>query len=127
MSDDSLRLISGLGSLSYEQARLEKGARELEHARSVSKGVGRATDPARHEERQQEIRQAATQFEALLLQQMLKSRWATVPSEGVLGGSREEEYYRDMLSEGIAESIAEQSSIGIRDVLIKDLNRLDKN
>jgi flagellar protein FlgJ len=69
----------------------------------------------------------AEQFEAMLVKQMIDSMWSTVPKEGVLSGSREEELYRDMLNEAIANSIAEGKGMGIKDVILKDINKLSKN
>jgi len=64
---------------------------------------------------------AATDFEALLLQDMLKSMWsAEVPKDGMLTGSREEEQYRDMLNEALSKNIAEHKSVGIRDVIMRE-------
>lgn len=70
--------------------------------------------------------QAAVQFEALILQEMMKSMWKTVPDGGVLSGSREEETYRDMLNEAVAQSIASGKGVGIKDVIAKDINKLEK-
>ena len=74
----------------------------------------------------QDPKQAAQQFEALLLQEMLKSMWTTVPQGGMLSGSHEEKMYRDMLNEAMADSISEGRGIGIKDVILKDLSKLSK-
>lgn len=74
----------------------------------------------------QDPKQAAQQFEALLLQEMLKSMWATVPQGQLLSGSHEESMYRDMLNEAVADSIAQGKGIGVKDVILKDLNSLEK-
>ncbi len=72
--------------------------------------------------------EAARDFEALLVKEMLESMWATVPSQGgILGGSKEEEYYRDMLNQGLAKNIADGAGIGIKDVIYKDIKKLDDN
>ena len=70
--------------------------------------------------------QAAQQFEALLVGEMLKSMWASVPKGQLLSGSHEESLYRDMLNEAIATSIAEGQGIGVKDVIFKDIKRLEK-
>lgn len=72
-------------------------------------------------------KQAAQQFEALLLQEMLKSMWATVPQGQLLSGSHEEKMYRDMLNEAVADSISKGRGVGIKDVILKDLEGLPKN
>lgn len=126
MANDAIGNVGNIGLHSYEQAKFEKASKSVSRINGAVKAAEKEQGKELSVKKQEEIREAATQFEALLLQQMLKSMWATVPSEGVLGGSREEEYYRDMLNEGLAESLAERQSIGIRDIIIKDLNRLEK-
>lgn len=70
---------------------------------------------------------AATQFEALLLQQMLQSMWKTVPkSEEGLSGSREEELYRDMFTETVAQDIAEKQSFGLKEAVLGEMDQEDK-
>jgi flagellar protein FlgJ len=74
----------------------------------------------------QDSKQAAQQFEALLVQEMLKSMWATVPKGELLSGSHEESMYRDMLNEAVASSISEGRGMGIKEVILKDLDGLRK-
>jgi flagellar protein FlgJ len=69
---------------------------------------------------------AAQQFEALLIQQMLESMWSSVPQKGLLSGSNEEAMYRDMLNEALATSISEGKGLGIKDVMLKDFNKVKK-
>jgi flagellar protein FlgJ len=69
---------------------------------------------------------AAEQFEALLVHEMLKSMWQTVPKGELLSGSSEEQTYRDMLNEALASSISEGRGIGIKDVILNDINSMQK-
>jgi len=69
----------------------------------------------------EQIRAAATDFEALLLHQMLNTMWKTVPKGGLVSGSREEEMYRDMLNEQLAQQIAQDQGIGIKEVIMREL------
>jgi Rod binding domain-containing protein len=68
---------------------------------------------------------AAQQFEALLVQKMLESMWDTIPKNGLMG-SNEEETYRGMLNEALANSISEGRGVGIKDVIMKDFTKLNK-
>lgn len=74
----------------------------------------------------QDPQEAARQFEALLIQEMLKSMWAAVPQGEILSNSSEEKMYRDMLNEATADQISRGQGIGIKDVILKDINRLNK-
>lgn len=75
---------------------------------------GAKADPKRAEE-------AATQFEAVLVQQMMKSMWQSVPKSGLLSGSSEEELYQDMLQQEVAQHISKYQSLGIKDMVLKEL------
>jgi len=106
--------MSQISQLQNLQNRVEK-ASEIE--RDVKGG---RTSGAR------DIDKAATEFEALLLQEMLKSMWKNVPSEGLISGSREEELYRDMLNEAMAKNISENQSIGIKEVILREMKNDEK-
>lgn len=67
------------------------------------------------------MREAAQQFEGLLIQQMLKSMWETVPQGGLLTGSQEEQQYRDMLGQAYAEELSKGQGIGIKEVIYKEM------
>lgn len=73
-----------------------------------------------------QIDKAAQDFEALLLQQMFKSMWNTIPASESMLGSREEEYYRDFLNEELAREVSSGQGIGIKAVIKKDIQKLQK-
>ncbi|MCB0311000.1 MAG: rod-binding protein, partial [Bdellovibrionales bacterium] len=72
----------------------------------------------------QEMEKAATDFEAMLLRQMFQAMWQSVPKGDLLSGSEEEKLYRDMFNEHLADEVAENASIGIKDVILRDLKGL---
>jgi Rod binding domain-containing protein len=72
-----------------------------------------------------EQEKAATDFEALLLHQMLNSMWATVEQSSAVEKSHEEKLYRDMLNEALAQSLAKERSIGIKDAILQDMQKLE--
>ncbi len=70
---------------------------------------------------------AAAGFEALLLHQMLKSMWETVETTGLMGeNSNEAQIYRDMLNQAISDSISEGPGIGVKKMLLQQLNKVEK-
>lgn len=113
-----------VGSFAAENAR---GAGLLQQAQRNATAQGKSGTSAAQRpfepSEQEKIRQekAAKEFEALLLHTMIRTMWRTVPKEGVLGKSREEEYYQDMLSEALAENISENQSIGIKEVILREM------
>ena len=66
-------------------------------------------------------KEAARQFEALLLHQMFNSMSANVPKDSLIGGAREDEFARDMYNQALADSISKGKGIGVRDILEKEL------
>lgn len=92
----------------------------------VLRGASRAEQLASsvnqpRKDRPQDIQQAAADFEALLLHQMFQSMWATVPQQGLISGGREEQYFRDMFTDGLARDISQGPGIGIKEVIMREL------
>lgn len=109
----NLRLTAAQAQLEQASQPKKAGAAgELEAGKTGTASSGKA-------------REAATQFEALLLQQMLQSMWSSVPKDGLLG-SNEEDTYRDMLNEALAKEIADGQGIGIRDVICEEMEKQEK-
>ncbi len=112
MSDEAKLLSSAgdLGSLRLGAARADEIVRKVEQG-------------ARSGGEDKKIEQAAAQFEALLVQQMFGSMWKTVSvgEGGLLTGSREEELYRDMFNQALAEKLSETQSIGIKEQILKEI------
>ncbi len=132
MPDDSnpfrITGLSGmLGASLNSQRGLEATAKRMEGLKNASNSGKIAGQPGAKGQ-QDEVTKAATQFEALLLHQMLNEMWKSVPKDSLFDdGGHEQEMYRDMLNEGIANDIAEKQSIGIRDAVIRDMQkRLNK-
>ncbi|RMF69079.1 MAG: hypothetical protein D6740_09950 [Alphaproteobacteria bacterium] len=57
--------------------------------------------------------EAARQFEAVFLQQMLKPMFASVGRDPLFGGGAGEEIYRDFLVDALARALAKAGGIGI--------------
>lgn len=71
------------------------------------------------------VEAAAQQFEGMLLQQMLSAMWKTVPESPMFGKSQELDIYRDMLNEAVSNSIATGRGIGIKEVIARDIRKLE--
>ena len=108
--------LQGLDGLT--KARLDSMKTTLKQVRGSSDDAEKSGSV-----KEAEIEKAATDFEALLLGQMLKSMWKSVESSGLLSGSREESMYRDMLNDSLAKDIANGQGIGIKEVIVRDLKK----
>jgi flagellar protein FlgJ len=69
-----------------------------------------------------ELEQASRQFEALLLNFMIREMRATVPESSLFPPSMAQEMFTSMLDEQYADSMAENGGIGLRRLLIEQLN-----
>ncbi len=73
-----------------------------------------------------EAAKAAEQFEGLLLHQMLQSMWKTVPKNELFGSSTADDFFNDMFQEALSTSISEGRGIGVKEVLERELKKLEK-
>jgi len=89
----------------------------------IKEATGQVPNAAHGAHSAAEIEKAGTQFESLLLQQMMKSMWNTTSTKDSLLGSKDEETYRDMFNQAMADNIAQGQGIGIKGVITKELNK----
>ncbi|MBQ3442828.1 MAG: rod-binding protein [Selenomonadaceae bacterium] len=79
--------------------------------------------PAEVAQRNQEIKEASVQLEALLLKMMYTEMWKTVPKNELFGSSNAMDIYRDMYNEEITKKAAEAGGIGLADYIYKQLTK----
>ena len=124
-------LLAGISPLhSRDLAQMQSWqnkARQLAQLEKTNNSKGLAAEPGAKGENSKIIK-AATEFEALLLHQMMSAMWSTVPKDGGFDGGKDGETYRDMLNEATARNIAEGQGIGIKEVIVRELkSRASKN
>jgi Rod binding domain-containing protein len=110
-----------VSSLAQGSAKVEQAMEQSQIARQGAVDTGKSNVAGDTKK----VDEAARNFEALLLHQMLKSMWESVPAGGLFGDSNEAQMYRDMFNEALADSISEGQGIGVRDMVAKDLKRLE--
>ncbi|NIM06527.1 MAG: hypothetical protein GTO55_08870 [Armatimonadetes bacterium] len=69
----------------------------------------------------QRLKEACAEFEAIFLTHMLRCMKATVPDGGLLPKSSGEKIFEDMFDEQIAREIAKTGTLGLADILLRDL------
>lgn len=74
-------------------------------------------------QRNQEIREASVQLEALLLKMMYTEMWKTVPKDELFGESNAMDIYRDIYNEEITKKAAEGGGIGLADYIYNQLTK----
>ncbi len=71
-------------------------------------------------------REAAEQFEAVFLSQMLAPMFETVPTDGFMGGGHAEQVYRGMMVEEMSKELAKQGGVGIADSVYREILKLQE-
>tara|TARA_R110002096_G_scaffold23725_3_gene75430 strand:+ start:710 stop:1042 length:333 start_codon:yes stop_codon:yes gene_type:complete len=72
------------------------------------------------------MRQAAEDFEAVFLTQMIKPMFDTLPTDGMFGGGQAENIYRGLMVEEFGKSLAKNGGIGIADSVYRELLKLQE-
>lgn len=110
-----------------QDVMLERNLRQSEKLKDSTatniKSLGSSLDAKAAQDR---AVKAATDFEALMIQQMLSAMWQAIPKDGLLSGGNEEEIYRDMLNQQIASDMAKHQSIGLKDMVLKEFKSQEK-
>ena len=73
--------------------------------------------------RNQEIRDASVQLEAIMLKMMFTEMWKTVPKDELFKDDNAMEIYRDMYNEELTKVAAEGGGIGLADFIYKQLTK----
>lgn len=73
------------------------------------------------------MRHAAAEFEAIMVQMMFKSMRSDEPTEGVLETSNAEQIYRDMLDGRVAQELAHRQSMGLGEEIYRQVAEMEGN
>ncbi|MBE8954764.1 MAG: rod-binding protein [Quinella sp. 2Q5] len=107
------------------QEQLKAAQDKLNGSKSTTK-IQTMTD-AEVAKRNQEIRDASVQLEAILLKMMYTEMWKTVPKDKLFsnGNDNAMEIYRDMYNEELTKKVAEGGGIGLADFIYRQLTETD--
>lgn len=72
------------------------------------------------------MRQAAEDFEAIFITQMIKPMFETLPTDTMFGGGQAETIYRGLMVEEFGKSVAKNGGIGIADNVYRELLKLQE-
>jgi Rod binding domain-containing protein len=78
------------------------------------------------EEQKLKAREAAEEFEAIFIAQMLNPMFETVETDSLMGGGPAEGVYRSMMVEEASRSIAKKGGIGIADNVYRELLKMQE-
>ncbi|MFM9891155.1 MAG: rod-binding protein [Rickettsiales bacterium] len=86
-------------------------------------GRGKAISKSQNEAK---VNEAAADFEAQFISQMLENMFATVDTKESLGGDDSQEIYRSMLVDQYGKAISKAGGIGIADHVKREILRLQE-
>ena len=75
---------------------------------------------------QHEIQKAAQDFEAVLLNMVIKAMWKTIPESGLFEKNNSTQIYEGLMHSSLSEEIAGNGGMGIAKVLYQQLSREQK-
>lgn len=79
--------------------------------------------PSVNKSDQSALKEACREFEAIFLEQMLKSMRKTVPENGLMDGGMAEDIFEDMLYENYAGKMSESADLGLADMLYRQISQ----
>ena len=103
------------------QAELAAASNRL--SKAANKGIMTAEDLA---QRDQDLKDAAVQMEALYLKMIYADMWKTVPKDTLFGDDNAMEIYRDMYHEELTKQMAMDGGIGLADFIYQQLSQTRK-
>lgn len=71
-------------------------------------------------------REAAIDYEATFISQMLEHMFETVPTDGLFGGGQGERVFRSMLNQEYGKAIANRGGVGIADNVLNEIIRIQE-
>ena len=118
---DSLSQYNALFSNATGSGAVQRAAADLRHA---SNSAQAKTGPS--EQKLEHAKQAAEDFEAVFLAQMLGPIFDSLETEGPFGGGSGEKIYRSLLVQEYGKAIAKSGGIGISDAVQREILQLQE-
>jgi len=75
---------------------------------------------------QHELQKAAQDFEAVLLNMVIKAMWKTIPESGLFEKNNSTQIYEGLMHSSLSEEMARNGGMGIAKVLYQQLSREQK-
>ena len=91
-------------------------------SKALEQSLKRLQDSASRSEEDEQVRKVSKDMESLFVKLLLDSMQKTVPEDGLLGNSSAMDTWRDMFNEKLALKVTEQNSIGLADMIYRQLS-----
>ena len=100
------------------QAALDSVTEKIDNA---TKKIVDVMSPEEIQQRDDDLRQASTELEAILLKMMYNEMYKTVPKDELFGDDNAMDIYRDMYNEEITKVAAQGGGIGLADYIYQHM------
>ncbi len=91
--------------------------------------INQASSPEKPESQSgsnpEQLRQKCQDFEAIMVQAMLKSMRASVPDGGLLPKGNDQKIFQDLMDQKVAVEMTRKQGMGIADALFRQLQKLE--
>lgn len=98
----------------------------LEHDGESYLEIDGTSSVDKEKSRNAKLLKAAQGFEAIFVRQLMKTMRTSLPGEGIFGKGSAGEIYGDMMDNAVAEVISKRGSLGIADVIYRQLVHEDE-
>jgi peptidoglycan hydrolase FlgJ len=95
-------------------------------AQNSISGLSKAQTMARNAMTEEKAREAAQEFEAVFLTQILETMYSGIEPNETFGGGNAEKIFRSMINEKTAQSMAKNGGIGLADAVYAEIIRLQE-
>ncbi len=72
------------------------------------------------------VEEAAQDFEAMFISQMLEVVWSTVPTDGPMSGGKGEEIFRSLMLQDVGKQMSKSGGIGMKSQIMAELIRMQE-
>lgn len=86
--------------------------------------AGQKAAPEVNAKNKAQAREAANEFEAMFVQQMVEQMWSGIETDGPFGGGNGEKIFRSMLNEEHSTNIVKGGGIGIADNVYREILKM---
>ncbi len=118
---DNMNQYNALFSNATGNASVQKAAAEVRNQANATQSKGTPSD-----QKLAYAKQAAEEFEAVFLAQMLGPMFDNLETDGMFGGGSSEKIYRSLLVQEYGKSIAKTGGIGISDAVQSEILKLQE-
>lgn len=118
---DNMNQYNALFSNATSSASVQKAAADVRNQANATQSKGTPSD-----QKLAYAKQAAEEFEAVFLAQMLGPMFDNLETDGMFGGGSSEKIYRSLLVQEYGKSIAKTGGIGISDAVQSEILKLQE-